>query len=321
MKRIIWLSVSSLLLIAGCRKAEQGPEPVQQAAADVKSNAAKQPRAAAKPSADIPAWAPIEDIDGGTPAKPTAWAADGRATLAVFSASWCPGCTASALADRELVRAHGAKFQVGVALQSESDEAFVASRYAKALSGVPVWSEDSVAAMTDACHPVAIPSACLYANGKVLWTGDAAEAGAVLEAQAAGKLAAWLAGEEEAEATFKAQAKEALRDPSKIAAAVATTHGRAGWQNSVAWNLVDRDQPSPGAVELAVALSRDAVASDGGIDFAHLDTYALALSKAGRAVDAAYVGARVIAVCGAVAGKCTEEKTRAEDFIARANAL
>ena len=310
--RIVWWVV----LIAGCSKAEQRAEPVQQAAAKTQ----KAPKSSAKPSADLPAWAPIDHIDGGTPAKPAAWAADGRATLAVFSASWCAGCTASALADRELVRTHGAKYQVGVALQSESDDAFVASRYAKALSGVPVWSEASTASMTDACHPVAIPSACLYAKGKVLWTGDASEAGPVLEAHAAGKLAGWLAGEEAAEETFKAQAAEAMKDSSKIAAAVATTHGRAGWQNSVAWNLVDRDNPTPGAVELAVALARDAVASDGGIDFAHLDTYALALSKAGRAADAAHVGARVIAVCD-VQGKCTEEKTRAEDFISRVNAL
>jgi len=222
---------------------------------------------------------------------------------------------------RQRARGHGAKFQVGVALQSETDDAFIASRYAKALSGVPVWSEASTAAMTTACHPVAIPSACLYAQGKVLWTGSASEAGPVLAAHAAGKLPAWLAGEEAAETTFKVQAQEAIKDRSKIAAAVATTHGRAGWQNSVAWNLVDRDNPTPGAVELAVALSRDAVAVDGGIDFAHLDTYALALSKAGRTADAAHVGARVIAVCDAVQGKCTEEKTRAEDFIARANAM
>ena len=309
------------LAASACSKSEprEAAKAVEASATPTK---AKPKREAAAPSADMPKWASFEDIENGAPVKPSAWAADAKkATLAVFSASWCPGCTASALADRQLVRDHGAKFQIGVALTSESDDAFVASRYAKALAGVPVWSESSTTAMTDACHPVAIPSACLYAKGKVLWTGDASEAGAVLEAHGAGKLDAWLANEQSAETEFKVLAKEAMQDPSKIAAAVAVTHGRAGWQNSVAWNLVDRDDVSPGAAKLAVELSRDAVASDGGIDFAHLDTYALALSKAGRTADAAYVGARVIAVCDAIQGKCGEEKRRAEEFIARANAL
>jgi hypothetical protein len=321
--------VVGLVMVCGCSKRGEAPK----VAVDEKPAAVAKPtppapmaeKQVAKPSADIPAWTPLASMNEGAPAKPVAWVVpkDAKATLAVFSASWCPGCTASALADRALVKSYGDKFQIGVALQSEDDDAFVASKYAQALSGVPVWSEASVGAMTKACEPHAIPSACLYAKGKVLWTGDAAGAGAALEAHAAGKLAAWVAGEAEAEAQFKEHAKAALAesDPAKIAAAVAVTHGRAGWQNSVAWNLVDREQVSEGAAALAVALSRDAVASDGGVDFAHLDTYALALAKAGRAGDAAYVGARVIEVCEAVQGKCSQEKQRAEEFIARANAL
>lgn len=308
--RTIWLVVS----IAACSKGEQRPERVE---SRTPRPVAAAPKPAAESHGDIPAWAPIDNLDG-TPASPTAWKTDGRPTLAVFSASWCPGCTASALADRGLARDHGKDFQIGVALQAESDDAFAASRYARALSGVPVWSEASVAKLTDACHPVAIPSACLFENGKVVWTGDPSEAGPVLDARRAGKLAAWLADADRADEAARDQAKAALHDPSKIADVVATTHGRAGWQNSIAWDLVDRESPSPGAVSLAVALARDAVASDGGIDFAHLDTYALALAKAGRMQDAAYVGKRVIAVCEAVQGKCDTERERAEDFIARA---
>lgn len=318
--------VISVVAVAGCSKGHVRPEgepsapTVQAKTREVRNELSAMPaardEAPAKPNADIPAWAPLDDV-AGAPAKPTAWKADSRPTLVVFSASWCPGCTASALADRALVRAHGKQFQVGVALQ-ESDADFTASPYAKALSGVPVWSEASTKKLTDACHPVAIPSACLFEHGKAVWSGDAAEAGAVLDARRAGKLATWLAEADSAEETAQTKMQEALSDPAKIADVVALMHGRAGWENSVAWRLVDRENPSPNAVALAVALSRDAVAYDGGIDFAHLDTYALALAKAGRIADAAYVGARVLEVCDAVDGNCSEEKRRALEFIERA---
>ena len=305
-----------LCLLAACSKNDQPPEP-QSNVHGVRIPAQPQ-RQLPTPSTDIPEWLPIANLDGA-PAKPTAWKADGRPTLVVFSASWCPGCTASALADRLLVRDHGKHFQIGVALQ-ESDDAFVGSSYAKALSGVPVWSEASTKKMTDACRPSMIPSACLYNNGKALWFGGASEASPVLEAHRAGKLADWLAAADTRAEAAQLALKEALRDPAKIPEALSLMHGRADHENSVAWNLVDRDDPSPNAVALAVALSRDAVASDGGIDFAHLDTYALALAKAGRVADAAYVGARVLEVCAAVQGKCSEEKQRAKEFIERAKA-
>jgi hypothetical protein len=307
--------LSIVLLVTACSKADKKPvdkgEMAPAAAAKTKATAMK------KPSADIPEWASIE-VAGGAPARPIAWVAGAEPTLAVFSASWCPGCTASAIADRELSRVHGKDFQVGVALQDESDEAFSKSPYAQALSGVPVWSESTVEALSKACHPMSIPSACLYENGQVLWAGDATDAPAVAEAHKAGKLDAWLASGAKADDAVQTLAETALQDQTKIPEVVAATHGRAGWQNSIAWDLVDRERVSPGAAALAVALSRDAVASDGGIDFAHLDTYALALAKAGKVEDAAYVGERVIAVCAAVQGHCSEEKRRAEEFIERA---
>ncbi|MBA3501272.1 MAG: hypothetical protein H0T65_12915, partial [Deltaproteobacteria bacterium] len=235
MRRTVLLA----LLIAGCSKGESKPQPAAKAEA---------PRAAnAKPSAEIPDWAPL-DVAAGPPVTPVAWVADAKPTLAVFSASWCPGCTASALADRVLVREHGKHYQIGVALQDESDEAFLKSRYARALSGVPVWSEASVAKLTAACQPRVIPSACLFENDKAVWSGDPSEAGAVIDAHKANGLAQWLANAESAETTARSLAQEALNDPSKIAAVVAATHGRVGWQNSTAWRLVDRDSPSPGAV-------------------------------------------------------------------------
>ena len=308
MRRIV---LAVFVVMVGCSKSDDSTSQAVHIPTPPPSHAPAKP----KPSSEIPTWATL-DISGGSPAVPTAWVADTRPTLAVFSASWCPGCTASAIADRELVRVHGTSYQIGVALQEESEDTFAKSKYARALSGVPVWSEASVAKLTDACHPRVIPSSCLFHKGKVLWTGSPGEAGVVLAAHQAGKLDTWLANAETAELEAKRLAQEALEDPSKIPAVVAASHGRVGWQNSIAWRLVDRDDPSPNGVALAVALARDAVASDGGIDFAHLDTYALALAKAGRVEDAAYVGARVIAVCDAVEGNCREERRRAEEFIA-----
>src|SRR5690242_1993683 len=123
------------LLVAACSKSEKHVEKREEGKAAPKAAAAMK-----KPCADIPEWASI-DVASGAPARPIAWVAGAKPTLAVFSASWCPGCTASAFADRELSRVHGKDFQIGVALQDESDEAFSKSPYAQALSGVPVWSE------------------------------------------------------------------------------------------------------------------------------------------------------------------------------------
>lgn len=304
-----------ICLLAACSKNDQPPEPRSSARGTRIPERSKK-----QTGTDIPAWVPIADLDG-TPARPAAWKPDGRPTLVVFSASWCPGCTANALEDRVLLRDHGKHFQVGVALLEESDEAFVVSPSAKALAGVPVWSETSTKKMTDACHPVTIPSACLYENGKALWFGEPPEASAVLEAHHAGKLADWLATADSTTQAANLAVKQALSDPAKIPDAVALLHGRSGRQNSIAWRLVDRDDPTPNEVALAVALSRDAVASDGGTNFAHLDTYALALAKAARITDAAYVGARVLAVCAAVQGNCSAEKRRAQGFIERARTL
>ena len=308
------LAAAVTVLVAACTNHadDRAPEPRQARAAAEPTVRAPSPSRAS----DIPVWASLDKLDGA-PATVTTWKPEPRATLVVFSASWCPSCTASALADRHLAGEFGKDFQIGIALQETSD-AFARSPYAKALSGVPVWSEASTKRLADACDPVAIPSACLYAHGKVLWTGGVSEVAAVLEAQRGHKLAAFLTQADESLGAARDVAKQALTDPAKIPSVVTLMHGHADEQNSIAWRLVDRDDPSPNAVALAVALSRDAVALEGGLDFAHLDTYALALSRAGRDADAAYVGRRVVAVCDAVQGNCSAERKRAEQFIASA---
>ncbi len=271
------------------------------------------------PSSDVPTWAPLGVVDG-PPVEPESWEPNGRPTLVVFSASWCPGCTATAMADRMLVREHGDRLQVGVALV-ESDEDFESSPYARALSGVPVWSNRSTKQLELDCHPRAIPMACLYDKGKVVWVGGAGEAAVVADQHRKGTLPNWLANRVRSSKEIGSHVAEALTDASKIEAVVELTRGRSSEQNSIAWDLVDKDAPTTNEIALAVALSRDAVALDGGIDFAHLDTYALALAKAGRMADAAHVGMRVIEACDAVKGRCSEEKERARSFIAKAKAL
>jgi hypothetical protein len=172
--------------------------------------------------------------------------------------------------------------------------------------------------MVDACHPAQIPTACLFEHGKAVWHGDVADAGAVLETWRTGKLADWLASDDTIRQAADTKLTQALSDPAEIAEVVAIMHGRPGWENDIAWPLVDRRNSLPNEVALAIALSRDAAIFDGGLDFSQLDTYALALAKAGRAADAAYVGERVIAVCAAIHGSCADEKERALAYIERA---
>jgi hypothetical protein len=249
----------------------------------------------------------------------TAWADDPRLpTLVIFSASWCPGCTASVLADRAIAKEFGTAVQVGLGL-AESDGAFAGSAYATMLEGVAVWSEASTTRLHEPCRVVGIPSACLYANGEVLWSGSPGDAWAPLEALRDGSLAAWSANHETSSDLVRARLRGDL-SPVAIEAVLNATHGMPGWQNSSAWDRVDQERPSQRELALGVALSRDAVAMDGGIDFAHLDTYALALAKAGRMPDAAAVGRRVLEMCEAVAGKCDTEAERARGFIAMAEA-
>jgi hypothetical protein len=271
---------------------------------------------AATPS-DLPTWAPLPSPDSGRQAKPTAWKADGRPMFLLFSATWCPGCTASVLQDAAIARNYGKRFQVGVALVDDSDADFARSPMATLLADVPVWNAASVKSLAERCQARAIPTACLVDKGRVLYTGSADGAARVLDAYATGSLETALGAHDKARAEVRDRVELGVTTDDDIAAIVKLTHGDAGWQNSMAWSLADRDQVSKTGAALAVALARDAVASDGGVDFAHLDTYALALSRAGRTDDAATVGERVIAVCAVVRGKCTEERRRALEFIAQ----
>jgi hypothetical protein len=261
----------------------------------------------------LPTWAPLPPPNL-TVAQPRPWVADGRPTLLLFSASWCKGCSAGLLTDVAIARAYGERFQVGVALVEDSDVEFSRSPMARLLAEVPVWSSSSVRAFATLCGAAAIPMACLVDRGRVVFRGSAASARLVLDAHGDGRFGARLAANAAAQAAVVARLVLGVSD-TDIAEIVNATHGDHGWQNRIAWQLASRRNASATDVALAVALARDVVAADGGLDYSHLDTYTLALSKAGLPDDAAAVGWRVLAVCKTVHADCMVERRRAYAFI------
>lgn len=179
---------------------------------------------------------------------------------------------------------------------------------ARWLSGVRVYDEDSTRALAKTCRVSAIPSGCLLDGDRPLWIGNPDDGAAVLDGFLSGHLDDVRARQKNANVVWK----KAVDAPEKRPEAVAALHGLAGQENSVAWELVDSSNASPGELALAVELARDAAESTSALDFAILDTYELGLSKTGNDAEAARVARRVIALCDAVKGECTEERARAE---------
>ncbi len=261
----------------------------------------------------LPGWAPLPPPNVTT-AKPTPWVADGRPTLLLFSASWCASCYASLLTNVAIAQEYGDRFQVGVGLVENTDVEFSKSPMARLLADVTVWSADSVRTYATKCGAEAIPLACLVDRGRIIYRGSADSARKLLDGYAQGRFeAARIAA---AAARAGVVAKLALGvSGGDIAEIVAATHGDPGWQNSLAWQLATRDVASPTDLALAVALARDVVGEDGGLDFLHLDTYQLALSKAGFPDQAAAVSWRVLHLCKTVSAECMIEKRRAWAYI------
>lgn len=262
---------------------------------------------------ELPGWEPLPPPNA-TVAQPRAWVPDGRPTVLLFSASWCPSCQASLLTDVALVRAYGDRFQIGIGLVEDSDAEFSRSPMARLLAEVPVWNTDSVRALAARCGAAAIPIACVVDRGRVVFRGSADSARHVLDAYGDARFDARLAGDAAAQAAVAARLGLGVGGDD-IAEIVQATHGDHGWQNSIAWGLASRRDASATDVALAVALARDVNAASGGLDFSYLDTYQLALSKAGHADEAAAVGWRVLAVCKTVHADCMVERRRAYAFI------
>lgn len=261
----------------------------------------------------LPSWTPLPPPNTKI-AKPVAWVADGRPTLFLFSASWCPTCPASLLTDIAIARAYGDRFQVGVGLVDNADEDFVRAPMARLLADVPVWNADSVKAIARRCGAASIPLACIVDRDRVVFRGSVGHARHLLDAHAAGTLEAKLVAD--AASSVRALARVANGfDEDDIPDLVLATHHDPKLQNGIALRLASRKEPAGADIALAVALARDAVASDGGLDYSHLDTYSLALSKANLPDEAAAVSWRVLHVCRTVHGECMIEKRRAYLYI------
>ena len=263
---------------------------------------------------DVPAWAVLPASPGAI-AKPVPWVPDGRPTLLLFTASWCPTCPASILTDVALAQAYGDKFQVGIALVENSDEDFSASTMAMLFGGVPVWSAKSVADLAAKCGASEIPMACVVDRGRVVFRGSGVTARHVLDAYANNRAQATAAEVYGGRAQAIAKLVIGVADQETIAEIVKLTARDPGWQNSIAYTLAARPEGSPTDMTLAVELAHSVVESEGGLDFAHLDNYALALSKANLPEHAAMVCWRVLALCKTVQSECMIEKRRAYAYI------
>lgn len=262
---------------------------------------------------ELPDWAPLPPPNITT-AKPEPWVEDGRPTLLLFSASWCASCYASLLTDVAIAQEYGDRFQVGIGLVENSDVEFSKSPMARLLAGVEVWSADSVREFATKCGAEAIPLACLVDRGHIVYRGSADSARALLDAYGKGQLVATTSAAAAARAGFLVKLGSGVFRED-IPEMVAATRGDPGFQNTIAWQLATRSNASPTDVALAVALAREVVAGEGGLDFLHLDTYQLALSKADFPDQAAAVSWRVLHLCKTVSAECMIEKRRAYAYI------
>jgi hypothetical protein len=287
----------ALIVVVVCACADSEPEPVRVT------------------THSLPEWAELPlPADPSKIARPQPWQPDGRPTLMIFSAAWCPPCKASLLTDIAMARAYGDKLQIGIGLVDNADEDFMQFPMAHLLSDVPVWSASSVKAMAKQCGAQAIPLACLIDHGRVVFRGPTVSAAHLLQAYADGKLAATLEQDTLAHATA---AEHLVRGVSRddIPDILEATRHDPGWQGLIAYQLASKRDATPLDALLAVELSHDAVAAEGGLDYAHLDTYALALSKANLPEGAAMVSWRVLAICATVKADCIVEKHRAYAYI------
>ncbi len=260
----------------------------------------------------MPPFAPLPKPNAAI-ARPEAWKPDGRPTLVLFTASWCPSCPASILTDIAIANEYRDRYRVGVGLVENTDRDFLSSPMAHLFAGIPVWNADSIQDLAVRCRAAAIPMACLVDRGRVIYHGPAVSARHVLDEYSRANEAVVV---EEAANHARAVAWLATGVTSdRFDEFVAATHNDPGWQHAIALQLAQRRPASATDLVLAVQLGRAAVAAGGGLDYIHLDTYNLALSKAGHAEDADKVSWRVLAVCITSHGECLTERTRAYGFI------
>lgn len=302
MKLASSVCAACVIVLASCGSGEEASPPA----------IAVETAPAPAPAAAIDArWPPIGRAASAAP-RPAVYPGGGGLRFVIFGASWCPGCVSATLEDAALARRYADRVTVGIAIHSESDGAFIASRSARYLTEMPIWSASSSREVAELCGVQFLPYACFLDGERVIWRGSSSDAPAILDAQLAGTLEAALARHAEANALIeRARAGDAV---ARAQAALAL-RGLAGRENSIAWGLVDHDVVPPADAELAIALAIDAVESTGAMNASILDTLAVALWKASRRDDAARVAQRVLAVCDALGTACSEERGRAEEYV------
>jgi hypothetical protein len=264
----------------------------------------------------VETWVEVPALERRTPARPVPFPQSAGPKLVIFGGSWCPACVASVFQDIALAERFRDRMEIGVGIYGEDDPTFMRSTYSRWLSSVPVWSARSAAPVSERCGVSYVPAACLLDGERVLWLGPAADAGALVDAQLAGRLDETLRRYESADEI--ARQALATREPEAFARAIEALRGLPGRENTIAWDLVGSSTPPPNELAFAVEIARDATNATSGLDSAILDTYAVALWKSQRWSDAARVAARVIAVCDATQGPCGEERRRADSYLAAA---
>ena len=268
---------------------------------------------ASYPYRGLPPWDEIPAASGAPVAPPARWVADDRPTVLLFTASWCPPCQSSLLFDIAIAREYADRFRFGVALE-ESEADFTGSAMHRLFAPVPAWTSDSVRPLAGPCGLRTIPFACLVHRGRVLYRGAPSNLRYALDAYDGGTLQEQLAADVARRALVTGRLALGV-GPDDVDEIVEHTRSDPHWQHAIAFALAARPDASGTDLVLAVALARAAVIAGGGLDYGHLDTYSLALSKAGRSEEAAAVGWRVLALCKKSESKCMMERRRAYGLI------
>jgi hypothetical protein len=306
------------LFALGCSSKTQ-PEATsaEPAAKQTVPSASQRPARTEAPSAPaaasvLPQWPALPSGKPGKPPAVTSYKRAKEPTLVIFFGTWCGGCVASVLSDAELAREFAPKVRVGLALMADTDQKF--AEFARGLAvplSIDVWRDDAATReLKELCDIHGLPMSCLVdADHKMLWRGEPGNAKKILTAMENGRLDQAVAASKEA-ADIVDKAKAAPDDKTLRARAVAAAAGLGGYENSVAWPLVEKGE----ALELAVALARDATIATGGLDFASLDTYAFGLWKLGHKEQALAAAKRGMDVCDALKVACSEERGRYDEF-------
>ncbi len=308
------------LTLAACEPSGAASSATRASAAPSASQAPASASVSSSPAPafeEVPTW-PALPLPAESPRPPavTSYVSQQKPTLVVFFGTWCGGCVASVLSDAELTKRFSPRVRVGLALMADTDEAFTTfARGVRAPLAIEVWRDDpKTRALKERCDIHGLPMSCLLdESGAMLWRGEPGSAARMLHAFEEGRLPEAVASAARAAELVDA-ARAASSDAALRARALEAASGLAGLENAVAWPLAEKGE----ALELAASLARDATSATSGLDFAILDTYALALWKLGRPEPALAAATRAMAVCDALGGHCPDERARYEEIRAGA---